>query len=73
MILHRHYKSWLHIGGHRVPTQGACWLDGGDGRRLGAWTTDKYLGGITVKRADVEREFGGRLGSRNGIQRHVML
>jgi hypothetical protein len=73
LILHRHYKSWLHIGGHRVPTQGACWLDGGDGRRLGAWTTDKYLGGIAVKRADVEREFGGRLGGRNGIQRHFMI
>lgn len=73
MILHRHYKSGLYIGGHRVPTQGASWLDGNDGRRLGAWTTDKYLGGIAVKRADVQREFGGRLGDRNGIQIHVMI
>jgi len=71
MILHRHYKSGLHLGGRGVPIQGA-WQDG-DNIRLGAWTTDKYLGGIAVECADVQREFSGGLSSRNGIQRHFMI
>ena len=72
MILHRAYKSdeVLRHRRRRRPRR-RLWLGWGH-ERLRTWTTYNHLGRVAIKRADIQRKFGARRGSR-GIQKHVMI